>query len=389
MAKADSTRAKIRGIFLNVILIFASLAVTLVAAEGAARLVYSSLGAPHWTHRDFRMMRPAPYADAAYFSEQFIRESFEQPGGHTIVPGTRIVLPNAFAGRWFNVVESKRVTIGAPREFGGRVLVFGGSTIYCSEVPDAFTLPSALQARLEAAARGRFAVENYGVTSVNSRQQLERLRTVDVGPGDVVVFYDGVNDIFNAVLFGRPDGWIIGENQNVLATLPPWRAWLVRRAMRLSERFYLFRPLIEGGQLTLPPAVADPGQLAVNLDAMEQDYVRTIAAARDYVEAKGARFVHFVQPNLFAKPALSDYEQSLLRMPQIVVPGSELAFRAGTPRLVRASESLRAQGVDSNDLTTILNRQPTGREYFLDAMHVAHEGNAVVADAISRQILTK
>lgn len=377
-----------RAFTVNAALVTASLVIALFAIEGGARLMFSSLGAPYWTHRDFRLTRPAPYADAEYFSAAFIRESFDQPGGHAVIPGTRIVLPNDYAGQWFNVRDAKRTTPGVPQQASRRVLVFGGSTVYCSEVPDQLTLPSQIQARLEESAPGRFAVENFGVTSVNSSQQLERLRTMTLRPDDLVVFFDGVNDIYNAILFGRPDGWIVGENQNVLATLPSWQGWLVRRTMRLSERFHALRPLVGGGKLTLPPFLADAVVMENNLALMEKLYTETIYAAHEFVAAAGARFAHFVQPNLFVQGSLTAYEQGLLRMPLVIAPGSEIAFRAGTPRLVRAGESLRARGVDSADLTRVLADRPSGREYYLDAVHVAHEGNAVLAAAIVQHLLS-
>lgn len=75
-------------------------------------------------------------------------------------------------------------------------------------------------------------------------------------------------------------------------------------------------------------------------------------------------------------------------MPLVIAPGSEISFRAGTPRLVRVGESLRARGVDSADLTRALANRPSGKEYYLDAVQVAHEGNAVFAAAILQRFLS-
>jgi lysophospholipase L1-like esterase len=375
--------ARLRTFVANAALVFVSISLFVLLAEGAARLVYAGLGAPQWNHRDFRMTRPPPYADAAYFSADFVRESFEQPGGHKVPAGTRLVIPNDFSGKWFNVRDGKRVTTGIPSDPSVRVMIFGGSTVYCSEVPDDLTLPSALQARLNSLDPGRYAVHNFGVTSVNARQQLERLLTLELLPTDIVVFFDGVNDIYNGVLLGRPKGWIVGENQNVLATLPAWRAWLFRRTMRLSERFHVLRPLVRGDKLAMPPHIADRLVLNANLEAMQSGYFETISLASQHVEAIGARFVHFVQPNLYVQNELSTYEASLATMPLIVVPGSSVAFREGTPRLRAASSELRAAGVKSFELTDALSEREPGEELYLDAVHVAHAGNARLAKIIA------
>ncbi|MBI3506438.1 MAG: SGNH/GDSL hydrolase family protein [Proteobacteria bacterium] len=383
-------RSKIASATQNALLVLAALLVSLCIIEIGARLYYAGAGAPHWTHLDFRLTRPTPYRDSPYFSAAFLHESFQQPDGYFVVAGTRIVLPAEYVGRWFNVSGSRRITSDVPRGTRRRVLLFGGSTVYCSEVPDNLTLASHLQRRLSQAAPGEFRVENYGVTSVGAAQQLERLRTLAFTADDFVVFYDGVNDLYNGVLFGQPDGWIVGENRDSLSSLPGWQARLLRASLWLSERFDMFRPLAYGVNFVEPPRVTDPATLAANVARTGIRYREVQQEAAAFVRSRGATFIHFLQPNLFASPALTAYEAGLLEMPLVVVPGTAAAFRHGLPALRAAVAGLQGDGIASFDLSAALIARPGADvEYYLDAMHVAEGGNDVLSGLIAERLLAQ
>ena len=88
-----------------------------------------------------------------------------------------------------------------------RVLLFGGSTLFSQEVPDKFTIASFLQRELK---EKDIMVKNYGLPGMNSRQQYEILKKIDVKKNDLIIFYHGVNDVYYNVFFGESDGWVNG-----------------------------------------------------------------------------------------------------------------------------------------------------------------------------------
>ena len=170
------------------------------------KLIYRS-------HYDFRKNKPEPYFDAKYFSDSFIKEWKEHPGGYTRFINTEIIIPNNFKGKYINVENNLRVTKYQPLQYKNTIHVFGGSTIFGGEVPDENTIPSFLQKKLNDA-NVIYKVNNYGVSSIIAKQQYERLKnTVEVKNGDIVIFYDGANDILQKIYFGNKDGWIIGEGK--------------------------------------------------------------------------------------------------------------------------------------------------------------------------------
>ena len=84
----------------------------------------------------FRATQPPPYRAAPFFSAEFIDESFRQPGGWRLLPGTNAILPNDFTGKYFTVENGIRRTTDVPQDATVAVYLFGGSTLYNSEVPD-------------------------------------------------------------------------------------------------------------------------------------------------------------------------------------------------------------------------------------------------------------
>lgn len=136
----------------RLIFVFVPLVVVLVIAEFAARSYVAAL--PY--HRGFfrtRGTNPA-YTRKPWFSTDFLTSAITQPGGHYTPTGTSLILPGDYQDEYFKVYRGVRQTTGAvwTPDLGTPVhlVMIGGSTVYCSEVPDEFTLPSQLQSQLAA-----------------------------------------------------------------------------------------------------------------------------------------------------------------------------------------------------------------------------------------------
>jgi lysophospholipase L1-like esterase len=355
----------------------------LAALEGFARIQARITGERIVEHRAFRATQPPPYRDAPYFSPEFLAESFEEPGGWETPPGTRLVLPRDYEGRYFHTSGGRRRTVGQPAAFDHRVLLFGGSTVYDGEVPDELTIASQLQGLLNHRPGDRYRVENLGATSVNVGQQLERLRGLDLASGDVVIFFDGANDILQSLYFRNPSGWIVGENQETIREMSPATALVLRLHRALKDRSAFVRRYLDPFDLVAaPPHLADREALHGLLDAMARTYREEILEADGIVAAAGGTFHHFLQPCLYTVEHPTPYERELLeryRGTHIIPAGLDVAFRKGYPRLREVVAALAAAGVSSRDLSGILDDRAPGDEIFLDWIHVNHEGNRIIA----------
>jgi lysophospholipase L1-like esterase len=333
--------------------------------------VFRAAGEGYSDDREFRATQPAPYRSAPFFSAEFIAESFRQPGGWRPLPGTHAILPNDFKGEYFTIEDGVRRTTDAPEHARASIYVFGGSTIYGSEVPDEHTIPSYLQRKLRKAGFGSYRVVNFGVTSVSTSQQLERLVVAEIGAPDIVVFYDGVNDVLQGVLYGNSGGTIYGSDRS--------RSFGQRLLYRLSKNSVAARYA-----LTRSNTHYEIANLGERVAATGERYRANLAAVERVARAKGAGFIHFLQPTLYSLARRTEYETKLTTFGFVPVQ-AEQAFGAAYPQLRAIVEQRARHGSADFDLTAVFDALP--EPVYLDGWHINHRGNEIVADHILAGLL--
>jgi hypothetical protein len=318
----------------------------------------------------FRLTEPLPYQNTPYFSRAFIEESFSEPGGWITPSGTHLILPKNYKGKYFHVQGGLRVTIGQPRHFNRRILFFGGSTIYCSEVPDDVTIPSLVQKKITQLGYRNIAVFNYGTTTVTSSQQLERLRGIGLQPGDIIIFYDGVNDVYQGVFNARPKSTILSDNRQ--------RSSVMKMVVWLSQYSAFFKHILnEMERNFIPMYLLNQKSLAEIVDRAINIYRENQIQAYKYSHEHGADFIHFLQPNLFTLKMWTPYEKNLIRLGAPIAPkGIELAFSAAYPKM-RETFRTGQIGFRNVDLSSALDDMDSPN--YLDICHVTDRANAVIA----------
>ncbi len=312
-------------------------------------------------HYDFRKDQPEPYMGAKYFSENFIEEWKKHPGGYIHVPNTKIIIPNNFKGKYINIENNLRVTKFQPLQYKNTIHIFGGSAIFGGEVPDYNTIPSFLQNKLNDA-NIIYKVKNYGVSSIITKQQYERLKNMaEITKGDIVIFYDGANDILQKIYFGNKEGWIIGGNEKK-------EFFWIKILRKVSKNSYFFSYIDNKITALLPMQTDFANESMV--------YLNEISDAKKYVEEKNAKFYHFLQPVLFEKENKNEYEKKLLTIRSIIPDGLENVFNKAYPIF---KEQLKKKDY-SHDLTRSFDN--TEKSVYLDWCHVNHIGNEIIANKI-------
>ncbi len=195
-----------------------------------------------------------------------------------------VVTLEDFDGSYIKIKNGRRVTIGNTDRRQNRIFVFGGSTIFCAEVPDPMTIPSELQKVLLGVGLSS-DVFNYGIPGIRIENQFEILKTItDLGPSDIVLFYDGVNDLNTVFRKGL-------ESESGLL----FGAQLTKLGQIIDERSLLAKALISG---FLDSRGVDKTFLGTEAEKQVADiWLSYDLVARDYVKSKGAKFVHILQPN--------------------------------------------------------------------------------------------
>jgi len=339
-----------------------------------------------------RLAAPA-YLGEPYFSEDFLDESYRQPGGWDTPEGTALVLPREFRGKYFNIDRLEPTHLTYRRTVNDAVLgkpvitvlLLGGSTVYGSEVPDELTVASELSRYLNAGGNHRFHVINAGVTAVGSSQELERL-WFEFERGlrpDVVVALHGVNDIYQGIYLGNPRGGVLFDTE----------IWVADLLRHVPKNIFLWakrrgeRRVITEGLRTMPTHIqldSTLGDLALQTANI---YANNVMRMNEIVSKNRGRFVSFLQPSVFTSNPWQDDDdvRDAVSITTKQAPGLDKAFVHGMPALRRAGKAMSEFGVVQRDISdAFVNKKDL---IFIDFCHVNSKGNAILAARMAPEIL--
>jgi len=281
-----------------------------------------------------------------------------------------------FTGRHINVDSAGRRTTPQFRPPGRAaqrtIFLLGGSTMWGTGSRDSATIPSAL-ARLIAADEASPAtrVVNMGESGYVSTQEIIALE-LELRQGnipDMVIMYDGANDIFSAYQNGEA-----GLPQNEVHRAMEFN--LLKEGGRMRElgisdlwQKTLTAELLDSlrNMIRRPPGpvVADI-RIAADVVRVYRENLRILAAlSKQY----GFRYQAYWQPVVFSKSDPSPYERLQSDRWHYVRP-----LFLETYRRVAADPMLSADPC-FHDLSGALD----GRPAYLDFCHISERGNAIVA----------
>src|SRR5262249_6608553 len=144
----------------------------------------------------------------------------------------------------------------------------------------------------------------------------------DVKSGDVVVFYDGVNDVFYPVYNGNVAGYRIGDDSDGgVRKLNGAQALLYPLCFRMQDYSCVASLLFHRMDGPQPANLVDADALKRHLDAAETGYAEALTQARALAESRGAHFIHVLQPHLFSVARPTAYEREVTRNELKSLPG--------------------------------------------------------------------
>jgi lysophospholipase L1-like esterase len=368
---------KLKTVIFGVTVTFIAILASLVFVEFSCRLL-DLISPPmprSWKDISFTSPPSPPYQRADYDVKQLSVERNNVNWASDELYGYRAADTK---GIYINILDGIRKTTGVPANPKHKVWIFGGSTIMCQEVPDRYTVPSQIQRILNEKYPGIYKVINLGATSLTTRHQLWRLNNdaKDIGLGDIVIFYDGVNDIIQSLYYKNPTGTMAGANRIKID-----EGGLSRKLIfALYGRFGEYSAFVRRFLYPFSPEERGVEFSHELVTQMQKTYVANIAAASDYARTRGAVFYHFLQPSLYSVQPLSQWEQSLLSNGWLYPLELNKVYSIGYPALREANAELSTRGINSVDLTDALNNKTS--DIFLDGFHVNEFGNAMIGKAI-------
>ena len=222
-----------------------------------------------------------------------------------------------FEGQFLKIDQNGiRYTPGAecePQSY--RIFLFGGSAMWGWGAPDWGTIPAYLQTELQAIRPKPVCVVNFGEQAYVSTQSLIQLMLLlEAGDiPDMVIFYDGVNEVLAASQVGQP---IIHQNFRETATIFEDSQPSLIKGLQTLNSFTLFQMVISqlhlfqrenASQPTTPVAT---GQLA---EAVVQAYLSNYKSVAALAESYGFDYYFLWQPYILTgnKPLTSE-EQAMI-----------------------------------------------------------------------------
>lgn len=281
-----------------------------------------------------------------------------------------------FAGETINIgQDGLRVTVGSARVEGGpTVAFFGGSTMWGTGVDDQDTIPS-----LFAQKHPGFYIYNLGESGYTARQSLNYLLNMyaeSIRP-DVVIFYDGVNDVGH-------------KCRREVAPLAHARERGIRETTETYGYPISFWSLIYPTKVLLerefPGDSNDPAQYDCASDPKEAEAVARAmladwAAAKFVVEGYGGTFVAVLQPVAYVGNPNTAHIANRLK-------GSfGQQFEVVYPIIIKLLDeelaTLRDNFVD-------LRHAFDGEEViYVDFAHVSPNGNEIIAERIAEALAAR
>lgn len=296
--------------------------------------------------------------------------------------------------------EGNRVTPGQPRSLDSyRIFLLGGSAMWGMTVSDSCTIPFYMQRNLCDLSEEPAAVWNLAQTGYSSTQEVIELM-LNLRKGnipDLVIFYDGYNDVWGAYENGSAGGH---HSQETTAARVEGRSVefrehsLVENLLKGSNIWFLITSLRERAETG-----SDTGRfityrsMGVDTDSLVEDVVNTYIGNCEIVsalaESYGFRCIFVWQPTIWTgdKP-LTDFEER-------VHEGGSGAFRWSADPAFREllinSYELYESSVESlvnyHSFSGLFDQ--TTEELYTDfcGVHVNAAANEMIADELIRIIL--
>lgn len=276
-----------------------------------------------------------------------------------------------FQGKYVKVDSlGIRHTPGNPpaHENAYQVFAFGGSTMWGWGAPDSLTIPALLRNSMANHLDRPVHVTNYGEDSYISSQGVSLLiRQLQEGHiPDLVIFYDGVNDVASAFVSGQANRHQYIGDITAKIDSPP-----ILRLIKDTQTFQWLQGLVAKPQN--PPAISPTLSREV-----VQAYLNNYRIVENLAQTYGFDFYFFWQPMIFTgKKPLSDVEKAYTRRGKRYINFNQSIYQQ-----VNQESQSRERMLSITDVFDDVNET-----LYIDQAHINPIGNRLVASRILQEIL--
>ncbi len=264
-------------------------------------------------------------------------------------------IPADAKGAYINIVDGERLTIGQPTNARHDLYLFGNSIAFDAYVSDKHTMASQLQAMLP-----DYHVHNLGEPGATTILMLARLKDVKLHPDDIVLFYDGINEV-ESIRAAIHNDHQFGPCQFLAQHVDDLRIGSDLCSNFTEQSYAAMRTPADYQNVEVP---------------VLQQYAQILGRAKLYAESSGATFYNILQPYLYSSP-LSRRERRLITATMGNVDAAGDLFTKVESDLANIKPDIT---LDLTHALDVPRRQ--GIEVYADTFHYNAIGDSYVARAI-------
>lgn len=293
-----------------------------------------------------------------------------------------------FAGNYVNVdVNQRRKTVYENNNSiklnpDYRIFMFGGSTMWGSGVRDEYTIPSLLGSYLN---RKGYHVEviNFGESGYVNTQEvivlMKELRQKNIPT--LVVFYDGINDIFSSFQQGKA-----GIPQNEFNREKEFNTLISKKRSLLVflESLKTLASIRFINDITKPNQDANISYTDQELKLLAEEtvglYHENMRLVYSLGEESDFKSIFYWQPTIYNKKNLSDYEKER---------AFDVEYLKNFMKSVNnymITNDVNHQSLYYYDISEIFYNEK--EPVFIDYCHVSEYGNSVIAKRMAKDIIS-
>lgn len=263
-----------------------------------------------------------------------------------------------FDGTFLNVVNGLRTTTDTPSAATQYFYIFGGSTVFCGEVEDKFTICSQVQS-LITAENFATSVVNFGRHGSTFSNRLIYLNLCNPQKGDLVLFWFGVNEL----------GWKLLEGKANLHGVPH----ILRRISEGLKFFSKLLALFEVVSRSFDALVLRP---YFQFHAFSETK-KSMIQLDEFSKKNGFEYKVILQPNLLTKSVKTPREDAMYNFFMSKDKGKIIKKLLNLNYPKFRGLLGRFNGFDASEIFASADQ-----EVYVDWVHLNSEGNRLAANYI-------
>ena len=306
----------------------------------------------------------------------------------------------SFSGRTININDDGTRRTWNPDysslDHAGKIFVFGGSTCLGTGARDFYTIPSFISKYLHNGGY-KYKVYNYGQSAFTFKQELFYLIYLlrDGFHPDIVIFYDGINDIYSTYQSGKV---VVNQNYETVNEKIRFNHNIfnyVKSSFELFLKNYIWNSKIITAFNKIRRNIKKDDETSLQVHSKFSDteikilsreiineYLRSLELLDKISKLYNFKYLNFWQPSLFTEKVIFEEEDK-------DGFGQIRSHDNSCKKLFVNCQRLVEQKFYGKivDISQVFDQRD--KPYYLDVLHVTEEANSIIADSIYQELISR